>query len=216
MTKRITITAGDYVLLSDIPNEQVFDLVKECFGNAGFLSNSVWEDAPEWSAFYAYSEGYLCRTYSCFVMKHNNGCQRQLSLSDIFNSTNGWFEWEGKAIIFIGKHKPLTVNNLSYSTPDTYHNIPPVDTVCEYSLSGGRTWYACKVVSHHNLVLDCPHIETEDCNGLQVVNKNLVMFRPLRTDREKVIDKAFSKLSEFRSAEQVLGELYDAGMLKGI
>ena len=96
MTKRITIKSGDYILLSDIPNEQVFNLVKECFVNAGHNSVSVWEEHAGWSAFYAHSDGYICHTYSCFVFKGNAGCHRQLSLSDVFNSTNGSFDWQGE------------------------------------------------------------------------------------------------------------------------
>lgn len=42
-------------------------------------------------------------------------------------------------------------------------------------------------------------------------------IRPIRTPAERVrdsaIDHAFSKLSEFREARQVLGDLYDAGLL---
>ena len=45
-----------------------------------------------------------------------------------------------------------------------------------------------------------------------------VDFRPLRTpeqrERQSVIEQAFSKLSEFHDADQVLGDLYDAGMLR--
>ena len=44
-----------------------------------------------------------------------------------------------------------------------------------------------------------------------------IVCRPLRTpeqrERQSVIEQAFSKLSEFHDADQVLGELYDAGML---
>lgn len=43
-------------------------------------------------------------------------------------------------------------------------------------------------------------------------------FRPIRTkeqmEREEAIDRAFSMLSEFREARQVLGDLYDAGLLR--
>jgi hypothetical protein len=43
-------------------------------------------------------------------------------------------------------------------------------------------------------------------------------FRPIRTkaqrERQSVIEQAFSKLSEFHDADQVLGDLYDAGMLR--
>jgi hypothetical protein len=45
-----------------------------------------------------------------------------------------------------------------------------------------------------------------------------VEFRPIRSqanrERDTAIDHAFSKLTEFREARQVLGDLYDAGLLQ--
>jgi len=38
-------------------------------------------------------------------------------------------------------------------------------------------------------------------------------LKPIRTEREKVIEAAFAQLSEFKDSNQVLGDLYDAGML---
>ena len=125
MTKRITIKSGDYILLSDIPNEQVFNLVKECFVNAGHNSVSVWEEHAGWSAFYAHSDGYICHTYSCFVFKGNANCLRQLSLSDVFNSTNGRFDWHGNTVLFIdlpsGDFTAIVKEqDYRHETPDTY------------------------------------------------------------------------------------------------
>ena len=54
--------------------------------------------------------------------------------------------------------------------------------------------------------------------GSHIVSEGLGNeFRPIRTpeqrERQSVIEQAFSKLSEFHDADQVLGDLYDAGML---
>lgn len=101
-------------------------------------------------------------------------------------------------------------------------SLPPVDTVCEYTLSDGRTWYKCKVISHNNLVLDCPHLESMDNNGLQVLraDADTVKFRPLDWDklskRKHVVDTAANVLGSvmFITPQHAVEKLYDAGMLK--
>jgi hypothetical protein len=100
-------------------------------------------------------------------------------------------------------------------------SLPPIDTVCEYTLSDGRTWYKCKVISHNNLVLDCPHLESMDNNGLQVLrtDANTVKFRPLDWDklseRKHVVEKAQSYMNrDYYSYMDIIETLYDAGMLK--
>ena len=49
---------------------------------------------------------------------------------------------------------------------------------------------------------------------------DLECFRPMPTPeqlkRQSIIDKAFAELSEFSYSAQVLGELYDAGMLRAV
>ena len=250
MTKRITLSAGDWIKLSDIPNEQVFNLVKQCFINAGFNdkggSFAKYSDPDRnfWEAVLLTPRGSHCYA---FIESDDN--KRQLSLSDVFNSVNGGWCWKDCEYIFItvDGHCTTVAPKLPYGVSrviDTIKRIPeapeaiippktsqwwdyekgcavglpPVDTECEYSLSNGRTWYKCKVISQDKLVLDCPHVEDENGNGLQIVNKNAVLFRPLdyKTPKQIAVDKAFACLSEFRSAEQVLGELYDMGMLQAI
>lgn len=98
--------------------------------------------------------------------------------------------------------------------------LPPVDTVCEYTLSDGRTWYKCKVISHNNLVLDCPHLESMDNNGLQVLHTDAdtVKFRPLDWDklskRKQAINYAIKLSPDWAKLDDIFGFLYDAGMLK--
>lgn len=89
--KCITLAAGDWIKLSDIPNEQVFNLVEKCFSNAGFTNSSKWYNRGCWDAFYLSDEFY--EAYSCFVAASSSGCKRRLSLSDVFNSVNGGFDW---------------------------------------------------------------------------------------------------------------------------
>ncbi len=57
--------------------------------------------------------------------------------------------------------------------------LPPVGDRCQYSLTG-HSWFECTIVSHDNLVINCPHI-TEMCNksnGLQLVRPCDIQFRP--------------------------------------
>lgn len=68
-----------------------------------------------------------------------------------------------------------------------------------------------------------------DVNGVLIVERHgdnhgewvkvaSTACKPLRTQaerqRQQIIDRALSKLSEFRESRQVLGELYDAGLLR--
>lgn len=241
MTNKIRLTSGDYIKLSDIPNEQVFNLVKQCFINAGFSDcngkYAQWSKREGWP-FIKLTTNEILYSYSCPA-----DLKRQLSLSDIFNSVNGGCDWGTSDVCIIQtnwtdatrtsrnciKIKRITDSPEAIIQPKVsqwwdYANgvscgVPPVDTECEYSLNEGRTWWKCIVISQHRLVLQCPHLENDDWNGLQVVGENeKVMFRPLdyKTPKQIAVDKAFACLSEFRSAEQVLGELYDMGMLQAI
>ena len=220
MSERITIQQGDYILLSDIPNEQVFNLVKNCFKNAGFT------DMQGSSSFAQYNErtcwDVILLTESkrqCFgdvpTLDDYDYSTRRLTLSDVLNSTNGGYDWEGKAVIFTGKHVPVVVKNLTYSNTGTswYEagELPPVGCIVDVTgdVLYGQDETNCEVIAH---VEDYAVIKMS--YGLRCFQaENL---KPAVTDREKAIDLAFSKLTEFRSAKQVLGELYDTGMLKGI
>lgn len=95
MTKRITIKSGDYVLLSDIPNEQVFNLVKECFVNAGYPFHNCWTNRDGWEITLCEFSWIVYEKRSNFSYKGFDWPQRQLSLLDVFNSTNGKFDWKG-------------------------------------------------------------------------------------------------------------------------
>ena len=95
--------------------------------------------------------------------------------------------------------------------------LPPVGVECEFRCVflpwEGRT---CKPI-HFEPKTDLAwlHLDGNELSNLYVLAH--FEFRPLRTpeqrERQSVIEQAFSKLSEFHDADQVLGDLYDAGML---
>lgn len=130
MTKRITIQSGDFVLLSDIPNEQVFNLVKECFGNAGFVSihQCTWDATTDWECLVGTSM-YSSTPHATLAMECSMKTLRQLSLSDVFNSTNGGFRWFGESYAHIYKHEILFSDSEHASCPLTVQRIYTVSSV---------------------------------------------------------------------------------------
>ena len=100
--------------------------------------------------------------------------------------------------------------------------LPPVGVECEY-LTAPREGQGNFAPVWENCV-----VKYASENGAFLLDKNRdeifmdstdydIRFRPIRTpeqrERQSVIEQAFSKLSEFHDADQVLGDLYDAGML---
>jgi len=95
------------------------------------------------------------------------------------------------------------------ATEQWIDGLPPVGTECEAN-DVGHGWISATVIAH------------DEDEGVAVCKTDYGYdgygeLRPLRTpeqrERQSVIEQAFSKLSEFHDADQVLGELYDAGML---
>jgi hypothetical protein len=93
--------------------------------------------------------------------------------------------------------------------------LPPVGCECEVK-GAVENWCKCEIVAHHKgrAVFFCDHWAHEsDYDALPATQ-----FRPIRSQAERVrdaaIDHAFSKLTEFKEARQVLGDLYDAGLLQ--
>ena len=247
--ERIKLQAGDWIKLSDIPNEQVFNLVKGCFINAGF--NDCNGKYAQW-----HNRG----NYTCITIGVNDDLiefsqteERQLSLSDIFNSVNGGWCWNDCEYVHVyadhvlygdikypSNPPPLvSIKRIQTSSESLQERfvasippkasqwwdyekgvavgLPPVDTECEYSLSNGRTWYKCKVISQYKLVLHCPHLENDDWNGLQVIGENeKVMFRPLdyKTPKQIAVDKALDLAAQNMSFEVYTERLYEAGLLR--
>jgi len=56
--------------------------------------------------------------------------------------------------------------------------LPPVGTECQYALNGGSIYWDCEVISHHRLVIKCPHLAGDSGEGLQVIGCD-IEFRPL-------------------------------------
>ena len=88
--------------------------------------------------------------------------------------------------------------------------LPPVGVECEAN-DVDHGWISATVIAYDEDegVAVCKTVYGYDGYG---------ELRPLRTpeqrERQSVIEQAFSKLSEFHDADQVLGDLYDAGMLR--
>jgi len=98
---------------------------------------------------------------------------------------------------------------------------PPAGQDCEWRLRN-QPWNGqlCTPV-HFAEDLDRAWLKFHDrsCNGLYVLSA--YEFRPagvyeMDMARREAIDTAFASLTQFRDAEQVLGDLYDSGLLKSI
>jgi len=63
--------------------------------------------------------------------------------------------------------------------------LPPVGVECQYALNGSSMFWGCEVISHHNIVIRCPHLVGDDGMGLQVVKYGSIEFRPLDWDRNQ-------------------------------
>lgn len=127
--KRITLSSGDWIKLSDIPNEQVFNLVKQCFINAGFNDNdgefAQWYNAEDYKILGA----GLSEWYTDLVEFTNREHKRQLSLSDVFNSVNGGMDWCGLSYLHICKN-----GLVAYSSEETLELILTDVDVTEYEV----------------------------------------------------------------------------------
>ena len=92
--------------------------------------------------------------------------------------------------------------------------LPPVGTVCELSLDGGEfKWCTVRFVGKKIVVVDHKNYSE------QTYKPTDIEFRPLRTKRDKWIDKAIGAIGGKQAiinAEAILGKLYDAGLAKDI
>lgn len=74
--------------------------------------------------------------------------------------------------------------------------LPPVGCDCQYSLSGGSTWWNCKIeyiVGTQGVVMSCDVFE-----GVQYVSYSgypSLVFRPIRSEEERKRDEAIKKLA---------------------
>lgn len=243
--KRITLSAGDYIKLSDIPNEQVFKLVKQCFINAGF--NDCNGKYAQWCN----RDNYTCITIGANddLNEFSQAEERQLSLSDVFNSVNGRFDWRGCEYLHITpdhliynqtysidlgiRHYIVKRIQTSSEAPEAIIQpeapqwwdydkgfavgLPEKGTVVLYEGKEYEVIRSAVNDTNDNVVLLC--LNTNRPNTKSDLFWEIVdSIEPLdyKTPKQIAVDKAFACLSEFRSAEQVLGELYDKGMLQVI
>lgn len=70
--------------------------------------------------------------------------------------------------------------------------LPPVGTVCQYTLGDSNCWYECSVsyipdlgvYPKQHLVIYCPHLNCEQIVGVSIGILNRAKFRPIRTNEQ--------------------------------
>lgn len=85
--------------------------------------------------------------------------------------------------------------------------LPPVGWHGEVTWGAKTSWHEC-------VMLPSNRISYNSISGWvvnDVRNLEFVEFRPLKTERERFVEAAIACLTEFKSENQVFGELYDAG-----
>ena len=241
MTKRITLAAGDWIKLSDIPNEQVFNLVKQCFVNAGF--NDLGKYA-QWGNRSCHTAVRLGGYDTENLIQFTEG-DRQLSLSDVFNSVNGGFDWKGCNYIHLfddgsviyNHAEGLYVDHPTYAVkriPEAPEAIIPPKTSQWWDYENGC---AVGLPEKGELVLYedyrrglitvevlgvCLKEEVVwtkgffgDGNSFSTDSKE--SFKPLdyKTPKQIAVDKALHLAAQNMSFEVFIERLYEAGLLKG-
>lgn len=58
--------------------------------------------------------------------------------------------------------------------------IPAIGEICEYRLGVIGLWYKCEIIAHNRLVIRCPHLESDEYDGIQIVDWDLIEFRKLQ------------------------------------
>lgn len=94
--------------------------------------------------------------------------------------------------------------------------LPPVGTVCEYTLGANAPWYQCEikyVIRGSGVVMKRIPYGGEQYCGL--LHRNAVSFRPIRTEREAAIEEMCNAAGlDGLVFGLVAGRLYDAGYRK--
>lgn len=95
--------------------------------------------------------------------------------------------------------------------------LPPVGEVCE--VMHLDRWVCCEVIAHFEQSWGMVAAYTVGINGgnAKLLEQcNAEDFRPLRTEREKAIDKMVSLVEPLATYREFAGAIYDAGMYKEV
>ena len=242
MSERITLSAGDWIKLSDIPNEQVFNLVKQCFTNAGFNDcngkYSQWENAEGYK-----NLGAGLSEWNLDLVEFTSGAYtRQLSLSDIFNSVNGGMDWQGCNYLHL-----FDDGAVRFTFADKYSNNPikriqeaPEATISpntsqwwdyesgcavglpekgELVLQNGKEYEVLRSTvnnTNDNIVLLCLNINQPNTSS-NIFWVNVRDIKPLdyKSPKQILLDKALDLAAQNMSFEVFIERLYEADLLKG-
>ena len=172
------------------------------------MNDIDWENQPDW----AIGIGYSRKHGSWQWFDHGHYMHHKGGVKFPFNTS---FCMDDLADI------QLTCDKQTKQHDDGRNNegLPPVGTVCEYATDGSNIWFECEIINTEKPVIYCPHLIDEDDNGLQFVTRKL-RFRPIKSDKEMWVGKAFQKLPENEvatfewnaHAERVIESIYDALM----
>lgn len=122
------------------------------------------------------------------------------------------------------RYKP--VSEISESNPDAVvvsenpesnwferGELPPVGTICEYTLGNSEIWYKCEIhytVENDGVVMFAPHLNHKKYCSIH--GSSGAKFRPVRTEREKFIDAGCAAMkTQHHTVKSNLGFLFDAG-----
>ena len=156
-----------------------------------------WDNAPEDAQFYS----------ECHFRKHELGREFNWHAGKWCETGFDTFEWHKKRDDF--EVRPGS------STPEwNGQGLPPVGTVCEsYDADGWQRCVILAVDARGNLVVDLLEDGMVEANH----DNHCYSFRPIKSDREKWIDKASGSVIRalgIPGNTEILGIIYDAGLAK--
>jgi hypothetical protein len=136
-----------------------------------------------------------------------------------FGGPSGWRmlegeeSWSKSKYIQAGLEFSIIQRPSKPAAPEWHDNIPPAGWHGECTWGNKENSHECVILPGLKIAINFYTSWSVD----QISQLEGVEFCPIRSqekrERDAAIDHAFSKLTEFREARQVLGDLYDAGLL---
>jgi hypothetical protein len=175
-----------------------------------------WDEvAPEGATHFMYSEKFV---------KWVDGVELSFYVSSERKWKKSFCSWSFQQYIDCGNYmiaKPKTQPTDTQPTEsgaqisaEWENGIPPVGWHGECTWGNKENSHECVILPDLKIAINFYTSWSVD----QISQLEGVEFCPIRSqanrERDTAIDYAFSKLTEFREARQVLGDLYDAGLLQ--
>ena len=94
--------------------------------------------------------------------------------------------------------------------------LPPVGTVCEYTLGANAPWYQCEikyVIRGNGVVMKRIPYGNEQYCGL--IHRNPVSFRPIRTERDVLLSIIVEEMNHYDTDGKLADAILAAGFSLG-